>query len=105
VLLHGGGQNPAAIEIHIPVPQWVGYGFTHGLKPGEMNHPINRSPTVKGVIDRVQITNITLDKIQSIGACELLHSSKSLWAAVVEVAENHQFIPLLQKDQSGMAPD
>ena len=53
VPLHGCSQNPAAIQIHIPVPKWVGYGFTHGLEPGEMNHPINRSTTIKSTIDRI----------------------------------------------------
>jgi ribonuclease HI len=35
----------------------------------------------------------------------VLHSLQSLWAAVVEVVENHQLIPLLQQNKSGVAPD
>jgi hypothetical protein len=53
VLLHGGSQNPAAIEIDIPVEEWVGYRFAHGLETGEMNDAINGTTTIKSVIHRV----------------------------------------------------
>jgi hypothetical protein len=70
-----------------------------------MNYPINWSPTIKSAIDRVYIPDITLNKIQSIRACELLYSLQRLWAAVVEVVENHQLIALLQENERGVAPD
>ena len=70
-----------------------------------MDDAINRPATSEGAIDGVQITDITFDKIQRIRACEFLNSLKSFWAAVIEVVENHQLIPLLKQNKSGVAPD
>ena len=70
-----------------------------------MDDAVNRLATREGAMDRVQITDITFDKIQRIRACEFLNSLQSFWAAVIEVVENHQLIPLLKQNKRGVAPN
>ena len=53
--IHGRSQDPAAVEVHIPVAQWVGHRFPHGLETGEMNHAIHRAIAAEGPIEHFRV--------------------------------------------------
>ena len=53
--VHGRSQDPAAVEVHIPVAQWVGHRFPHGLETGEMNHAIHRAIAAEGPIEHFRV--------------------------------------------------
>ena len=79
VPFHRSSQHTTAVEIDVPVQQWVGHRLAHCLEAGEVNHPVDGSMARESPVDRFWIADVPFQHLQLLTAAELFHPFQSLW--------------------------
>ena len=62
MLFHCSGKHATAVQIHIPITQWIGDRFADGFESGEVDHTINRPFASEGLSQNFRLSNVSFDK-------------------------------------------